>query len=38
MSFNSDNKDKKDKKENLKDSIKKIMEKYPDRVPVYVSR
>lgn len=33
--FNSDNKD---KKQNLKDSIKKIMEKYPDRVPVYVSR
>lgn len=28
----------KEKKENLKDSIKKIMEKYPDRVPVYVSR
>ena len=24
------------KKENLKDSIKKIMKKYPDRVPVYV--
>lgn len=28
----------KEKKENLRDSIKKIMEKYPDRVPVYVSR
>lgn len=26
------------KKENLKDSIKKIMEKYPDRIPLYVSR